>query len=94
MHPQHVYRLEKDRYRPRPKTIERLSQVLGVSPDMLTASMDRTVPTRLLEQDGELSDLMTQVPELDDEKKSALKTFLKALLTCQQMQRLAGGALR
>ena len=94
MHPQHVYRLEKDRYRPRPKTLERLSQVLEVTPDVLTASIGRSIPTGLLQEDGELSDLLTQIQVLDDEKKSALKTFLKALLTCQQVQRLAGGALR
>ena len=91
MHPQHVYRLEKDRYHPRPKTIEKLSQALGVKTDILTAAMDSGIPTGLTQEDPELSDLMAQVTILDQDKKGALKIFLKALLTCQQMQRLAGG---
>lgn len=94
MHAQHIYRLEKDRYKPRPKTLERLAEVLGVGADVLTASRDHSVPTSVALQDEELSDLMAQVPVLDSDQKHALKTFLKALLTCQHVQRLAGGNLK
>ena len=94
MHAQHIYRLEKDHFHPRPKTLQRLAEVLGVKTEVLTAARDRSVPTSVKNADEELSDLMAQVPVLDSEKQQALKTFLKALLTCQQVQSIAGGNFR
>jgi len=93
MNYQHIYRIEKDHFRPRPKTLAKLAQVLGVTTDTLVAAMTDGIPTRLTQEDPELADLMTQITTLDDEKISALKTFLKALLTCQQVQSLAKGPL-
>jgi len=89
MNYQHIYRLEKDRFRPRPKTMVKLAEVLGVSSDILMAAMEDGIPTGLMRNDPELTDLMAQITTLDEEKISALKTFLNALLTCQQVQSLA-----
>lgn len=89
MHPQHVHRLEKGRYQPRPSTLERLAEALEVSPDVLTASRDQNIPTTIALADDELAGLMAQVPVLDSDKRQALKTFLKALFCYQQIQKIA-----
>ena len=61
MNYQHIYRLEKDRFRPRPRTLTKLAEVLGIQTDILVAAMEDGVPTRLMQDDPELTDLMTQV---------------------------------
>lgn len=95
MHAQHIYRLEKDHFHPRPKTLLKLAEVLGVGPDLFTAVADKSTSAVVQNvDDKELSELMAQVPVLDTDKRNALKTFLQALLTCQQVQSIAGGNFR
>lgn len=89
MHAQHVHRLEKGRYQPRPSTLERLAEALEVSPDVFLASRDQSIPTSITLEDDELAGLMAQVPVLDSDKRHALKTFLKALFAYQQIQKIA-----
>lgn len=91
MHAQHVHRLEKGRYQPRPSTLERLAEALEVSPDVFLASRDQSIPTSITLEDDELAGLVAQVPVLDPDKRHAIKTFLKALFAYQQIQKIASG---
>jgi len=91
MHPNHINRLEKDRIQPRPKTLEKFAEVLGVSADILTAAASGDLPSGIAKDDPELADLLTQVPLLDEEQRQALRTFLRSMVACQQVQMITSG---
>ncbi|MEW6283593.1 MAG: helix-turn-helix transcriptional regulator [Candidatus Eremiobacterota bacterium] len=94
MHPNHINRVEKDRIRPRVKTLERMAQALGVTIDMLTAAAEGDVPTGIAREDPELADLLSQLPLLDEDQRHALRTFLRSMIACQQVQRITSGGRR
>lgn len=87
MSPNHVCRLEKDRMRPRQKAIERLAEIFDVSVGSLLAP-EQDVPPRLLREDPELAQLLSQVSELGEEQRDALRMVLRSMLTCQQLEHL------
>ena len=92
IHRQHLHRLEKDHFRPRQHTLSKLAEALGTTANNLTAIATSGIPLTLTQEEPELSDLLAKVHLLRPDEKHALVTFLKALLTCQQMEQLIQGA--
>ena len=86
MTPHHLSRWENDRIRPRDKTLEKLAQVLEVSPDEL--AVPQANPSELAQNDSELAFLLHEIPSLDEEQKQVLKHVLRSMVTCNQMQRV------
>jgi|JI10StandDraft_1071094.scaffolds.fasta_scaffold814477_2 transcriptional regulator with XRE-family HTH domain len=84
----HINRLENDRMKPRPRTLERLASVLGVSPEELKSSPEAAVPKEISQQEPELAQLLSKLSLLDGEQRQALTVFLRSMITCQQVQRL------
>ena len=84
----HINRLEHDRMKPRPKTLERIAEALSVSKEDLMLAAGHETPPELAAHDPELASLLSQIPLLDSEQKQALRTFLRSMITCQQIQRL------
>lgn len=90
MHPNHVGRWEKNQMKPRIKVVEKMAQLFDTTVSELMA-LDSPVSAVLLQEDPELAELLTQVPTLDDEQRGALRLFLRSMITCRQLQELAGG---
>lgn len=84
----HINRLENDRMKPRPRTLERLASALGVTPEELKTSTEASVPNEINQQEPELAQLLSKLPLLDGEQRQALTVFLRSMITCQQIQRL------
>lgn len=94
MHQNHINRLENDRMRPRPRTLEKLAEVLDSSAEELVAAESQNPPD-WAGDDPELAELLTQIPMLDEEQRQALRTFLRSMVTCQEVRRVTSrGALR
>ena len=87
----HLNRLEKDRMKPRPSTLERLAEALDVSVAELQGHQDSPLPPELAQQEPELTELLSQLSLLDAEQRKALTVFLRSMITCQQVQRLTAG---
>ncbi len=85
VHPRHVTRWETDRIRPRPKTLQKIADALEASMDELMAG-ERAV--QLDSSDPELSELLAQIPRLEEHQKQALKTVLRDMLTRSQLEEL------
>lgn len=85
-----LLRWEKDEVRPRPKSIEDLASVLGVSLEELTSEpAAMAVPTV---DDPELEELLVFVPQLEPSRLATLKNILRDMVTCQQISRLTARA--
>ncbi|MEW6277771.1 MAG: helix-turn-helix domain-containing protein [Candidatus Eremiobacterota bacterium] len=91
MHQNHVNRLENDKMKPRPNTLERLAEVLDASIDDLLAAADTEITLSWAKDDPELAGLLLQIPILDEEQRNALKAVLRSMVACQEIQRIAGG---
>ncbi len=89
----HINRLEHDRMKPRPKTLERLAEAFGTSIADLTQAVEHPLAADWARQDPELGQLVGQIPLLNDEQRNALRTFLRSMVTCQQIQRLTSLAV-
>lgn len=87
VHPRHVTRWETDRIRPRAKTLQKIADALDASLDELLAG-ERVAHLDL--GDPELSELLAQVPRLEEHQKQALKTLLRDMLTRSQLEELLG----
>jgi transcriptional regulator with XRE-family HTH domain len=84
-----VTRWEKGKVLPRPDTLERLAQALGVSIDDLTLSLP--LPSSQLFarlEDPELAALLHQVDVLDQRDREALKAVLEAMLTRSRLREM------
>ena len=96
IHPNHIGRIEKGRLQPRRSTLEAFANVFETDVDDLQALAgmnERGLARQLSEEDPDLAALMSQVPLLEDEQKSALRVFLRSMVTCQRLQSLASGTL-
>lgn len=83
--PRHLVRWEHDRAKPRPKALEKLAATLEVTVDELLGEAQRNPLSRI--EDEELRDLVENIPSLNEAKQTALKTVLRDMLTCQNIQR-------
>jgi transcriptional regulator with XRE-family HTH domain len=83
----HINRLEHDRMQPRAKTMEKLAEVFGLSRQELVAGTE-TATDIVAGQDPELAELWGQVSILDNDQRHALRTFLRSMIACQQIQRI------
>ena len=82
--PRHLVRWEHDQAKPRAKALEKLAEVLEVTvPELL---LDSQSPLNRI-ADLELKELVENIPSLNAAKQEALKTVLRDMLTCQQIQR-------
>lgn len=88
----HINRLENDRMKPRPRTLERLASILGVTAEELKSSTLASVPSEISQQEPELAQLLSKLSLLDGEQRQALTVFLRSMITCQQVQRLTARA--
>lgn len=88
----HINRLEHDRMKPRAKTIERLAEALSVTKEDLMVAAGGEIPDEVSAHDPELASLLSQIPLLDTDQKYALRTFLRSMITCQQIHKLTGRA--
>lgn len=88
MNAAHINRLEHDKMQPRPRTVERLSTVFEVSTEELLAAAEPVVTGDWAKQDPELKDLLNHIPMLSDDQRHALRTFLRSMVVCQQIQQL------
>lgn len=81
-----ITRWEKGKVLPRPDSLERLAEALGVSMEELT--QESVTPSMLFAQlqDPELSTLLAQVDALDQRDKEALKAVLEAMLTRSKLK--------
>lgn len=84
----HLSRWGNDRIRPRDKTLEKLAQILQVSPEEL--AVPPANPSELAQDDSELAFLLHEIPSLDDEQKHVLRS----MVTCNQMQRVVSQVRR
>ncbi len=91
MHQNHVNRLENDRMKPRPATLERLAEVFGITIEDLVETAQADMPLSWAKEDPELAGLVQQIPLLDDEQKNALRSVLRSMVACQQVQLIARG---
>ena len=83
----HINRLEHDRMRPRSTTIEKLAEVFGLSREDLLSALDG--PSEMVQgQDPELAELLGKISILDDDQRQALRTFLRSMIACQQIQQI------
>ncbi|MBI4758178.1 MAG: helix-turn-helix transcriptional regulator [Chloroflexi bacterium] len=87
MHQNHINRLENDRMQPRTKTVDKLASALEVTVEELV-NAQVAIPPSVLKDDPELADLLGHLALLNDEQRHALRTFLRSMITCQQVQRL------
>ncbi len=83
--PRHLVRWEHDRAKPRPKALEKLAATLEVTVAELMEEAERNPLSRI--EDDELRDLVENIPSLSESKQTALKTVLRDMLTCQNIQR-------
>lgn len=72
-----VTRWENDEAIPRPKTLERIAEILGVSHEELLAQAHQTGQV----DDPELQQLLHELPQLQPNQKEALKTVIRDMLT-------------
>ena len=84
-----LVRWELDQVEPRPKSIEKVASVLGVTPEELVSS-PKEIGVEGLE-DEELKELLQYIPELDTERKEALKMMLRDFVTVHQFNRVTRG---
>ena len=74
-----VTRWENDEALPRPKTLEKIAQVLGVAVDELLAEAHQAPVAQV--DDPELQQLLRELPNLQPNQRDALKTVLRDMLT-------------
>ena len=86
-----VTRWENDEALPRPKTLQKIAQVLGVTPDELLAEAHPAPVAQV--DDRELQQLLPEPPNLQPNQREALKTVLRDILTtCRLEMALKGMA--
>lgn len=81
-----VARWESGNITPRNSTLEKLAQVLGVSPEDLRQTDLVARRALRLTQDPELNRLLTEVPEFEERDRDALKTVLEAISLKNRMR--------
>lgn len=74
-----VTRWENDEALPRPKTLEKIAEVLGVSSEELLAQAHKAPLAQV--DDPELQQLLQELPQLQANQKEALKTVIRDMLT-------------
>ena len=84
-----VTRWENDEALPRPKTLEKIAQALGVTQEELMAEAHQA--SAVLADDPELQQLLRELPQLQPNQKEALKTVLRDMLAkCRLESALKG----
>lgn len=87
VHQTHMARWENDQMRPRKAMLGKLAKALDVSVDDLLAADQREFSSQLLqEQEPELAEMLRQLHILADDERTALKTFLKSMLSRAHME--------
>lgn len=84
VHKAHVTRIENDRLRPNPSTLERIASVFEVSVDELFGVSTPEQMTGI--RDTKLLSAFLAAQELDDEDKAMVLKIVQAFLTKQKMQ--------
>ena len=85
--PRQLIRWENDQVELSPKTIRKIADALGISPEELAAQQAQSPFDRV--EDSELRELLSFVPELGDQQALALKIILREMVTCHQISRYA-----
>ena len=85
IHQSMVTRWEKDKVQPRPESLNRLAEILGISPDELFGAKSAM---RL--QDPKLSELLGQLHKLSPKDLEALTSVIEAMLTKARVQEAIG----
>ncbi|MCW5866557.1 MAG: helix-turn-helix transcriptional regulator [Candidatus Eremiobacteraeota bacterium] len=85
--PRQLIRWENDQVEISNKTIRKIAEVFGLTPEELTAAPAQS-PFEQVE-DVELRELLSFVPELGDQQTLALKIILREMVTCHQISRYA-----
>ncbi len=88
VHPSYVTRWETGRVQPRTKTLDKIANVLEVTVQELLVGGTDSLAETLNIDDSELMELIRQVPRLEPQQKSALKTILQDMLTRSQFEQL------
>jgi len=85
--PRQLIRWENDQVEISTKTIRKIAEVFGLSPEELTTAAAQSPFERV--EDDELRELLSFVPELGDQQTLALKIILREMVTCHQISRYA-----
>lgn len=89
MNANHVSRWETDRIMPRKRALEKISEVFDVPiHDLMGPPEPSNGSPRLAKEDPELAELVMQIAKLGEEQRKALRTVLRSMLTCQQLEQL------
>ena len=83
IHPRNLIRWENDQVRPRPKALQHLAKVLGVTVDELETGESATARLR---EDPELYEIVDQILELSTPQRNAIKLVVKDLLALRRME--------
>lgn len=83
-----IGRYEKQKSNPSSDVLQRLADALGTSTDFLMNGNSQQIAATKI-TDRELLNLFQAIEQLEDEDKNMVKTFLDALITKRQIQRLA-----
>lgn len=83
VHPTYVTRWEKDRVRPRGKTLAKLAEALGVPTSELLAAVEDEAARQNFQhlKDPRLAELLSQVHKLEEKDQEVLKRILETMLT-------------
>jgi transcriptional regulator with XRE-family HTH domain len=89
MNANHLSRWETDRILPRKKALEKLADLFQVPIEELLGAPEGPLKLPALgQEDPELAELVSQIVRLGDEHRKALRTVLRTMLTCQQLEQL------
>ena len=80
-----LVRWELDQVEPRPRSIEKVAEVLGVTAEEIVSSPAESGIQEL--EDQELKELLEYIPELDPNRLEALKMMLRDFVTVHQFNR-------
>ncbi len=88
IHPRNLIRWENDQVRPRPKAMQHLANILGVSVEELETG--ETASARLKE-DPELFEIVDHILELSTPQREAIKLVVKDMLALRRMEKALQG---
>lgn len=80
-----LIRWENDQVELNPKSVRKIAEALGISPEDLTAQRAQNPFERV--EDSELKELLNFVPDLGSQQVLALKIILREMVTCHQITR-------
>lgn len=83
--PRQLIRWENNQVEISPKTIRKIAEALGVTPEELVAEAHQSPFDRV--PDEELRELLNFLPDLNDQQTLAIKIILREMVTCHQISR-------